>query len=236
MPIKNNLSIYANVYYNAVEKFGLWDQIVVDAGKEFYLTLFIQDYLRGYRIKDDQSLSTRLPYRQIKSTENNRIERIWVETNQRVTYPFKYACRQMEEKGILDTNNLIHAFTMSYLLKKFVAYQLELFIQSWNFHPIPKAGIPHNAIKNKKNYRINYVPGTGEAVDLYKNVRPTAQFKPESPFVKDIVAKKGERDVKFEEIIKDIDMEQIIIGVINYNFILFRQCFLKCIEAAKKFI
>lgn len=88
MAKKNNLIIYENVYRAAVEKFGLWEQIVVDCGREFYLSLFIQDYLQLHRVKDDGSTSSRLPYRQIKSTENNRIERIWVEINQRILYPY----------------------------------------------------------------------------------------------------------------------------------------------------
>ena len=41
MPRKNNEAIYKNVY-----EYGLWDQLRVDHGKEFYLSLYIQEKLR----------------------------------------------------------------------------------------------------------------------------------------------------------------------------------------------
>jgi len=63
MPAKNNLTIYEHIYRHAVAEFGLWDQIVVDCGREFYLTLFIQEHLQLYRVHDDGQNSTRLPYR-----------------------------------------------------------------------------------------------------------------------------------------------------------------------------
>lgn len=79
MPAKNNLIIYEHIFCHAVAEFGLFEQIVVDCGREFYLSLFIQEHLQLYRVNDVGQNSTRLPYRQIRSTENNRIERIWVE-------------------------------------------------------------------------------------------------------------------------------------------------------------
>ena len=79
MPCKNNLTIYEHVYRTAVEQFGMWEQVVVDCGREFFLALFIQEHLQLYRVDEAGNCSKRLPYRQIRSTENNRIERIWVE-------------------------------------------------------------------------------------------------------------------------------------------------------------
>lgn len=72
MAAKNNLSIYEHVFSHAVAEYGLWDQIVVDCGTEFYLSLFIQEHLQLYRVNENGQNSTRLPYRQIRSTENNR--------------------------------------------------------------------------------------------------------------------------------------------------------------------
>lgn len=46
MPQKNNETIYANVYVAAITEYGLWDQVRVDHGKEFYLSLYIQEKLR----------------------------------------------------------------------------------------------------------------------------------------------------------------------------------------------
>lgn len=49
MPVKNNITIYEQVFYPAITNYGLWDQIVVDCGTEFYLSLFVQDHLQLYR-------------------------------------------------------------------------------------------------------------------------------------------------------------------------------------------
>jgi hypothetical protein len=124
MPAKNNITIYEQIFRPAIAGFGLWDQVVVDCGTEFFLSLFIQEHLQLYRVSEEGASSTRLPFRQIKSTANNRIERIWVEVNKRVLYPFKYAVRFLEDLSLFDMNNHVHAFVVSYLLRKFVATQL----------------------------------------------------------------------------------------------------------------
>ncbi|KAK7130500.1 hypothetical protein R3I93_019988 [Phoxinus phoxinus] len=49
MPVKNNLTIYEQVYRSAVLGNGMWDQVRVDHGKEFYLILFMQEMLSGHR-------------------------------------------------------------------------------------------------------------------------------------------------------------------------------------------
>ena len=74
MPRKNNEVIYANVFKAAVDEYGLWNQLRVDHGKEFYLTLYIQEKLRIGR--GDSAIP---PYVQTTSTCNHVIERIWVE-------------------------------------------------------------------------------------------------------------------------------------------------------------
>lgn len=50
-----------------VEKFGLWKRIVVDYGKEFFLTLYMHQYLHGHLgyVDEDRVDST---YKQTKST------------------------------------------------------------------------------------------------------------------------------------------------------------------------
>lgn len=64
MPIKNNLTIYEEVYKNAVLSHGMWDQVRVDHGREFDLSLFMQDILAEYRHNRQ-----RLPYLQTTSTK-----------------------------------------------------------------------------------------------------------------------------------------------------------------------
>ncbi|XP_026114053.1 uncharacterized protein LOC113092604 [Carassius auratus] len=64
MPIKNNLAIYEDVFRPAVLAYGMWDQVRVDHGKEFYLTLFMQELLSSHRHNQE-----RRPYLQTSSTK-----------------------------------------------------------------------------------------------------------------------------------------------------------------------
>lgn len=49
MPVKNNFLIYENIHRSAVMQYGVWDQIRVDHGTEFYLSLYILEKLSTYR-------------------------------------------------------------------------------------------------------------------------------------------------------------------------------------------
>ncbi|XP_041917008.1 uncharacterized protein LOC121681365 isoform X2 [Alosa sapidissima] len=69
MPVKNNVKIYEDVYRSAVMKYGLWDQVRVDHGREFYLTLFMQENLKAYPHNQE-----RRPYLQTKSTEGREYQ------------------------------------------------------------------------------------------------------------------------------------------------------------------
>lgn len=225
MPVKNNMAIYDHVYCKAVRDYGLWDQIVVDCGREFVLSLFIQDHLQLHRVSADGSPSSRLPYRQIKSTENNRIERIWVEVNQRILYPYKYACLELQQASALDMNNMCHAFTISYLLRVFIPIQLDKFINAWNQHPIPKSGIPADALANKRNYGLPsfYLPDAIHAVEMYLNERPTAQITAQHDFVNDLVAeeRREQRNASFGQVLENLVTANIVNTVSNYEFQLF---------------
>ena len=46
MSQKNNITIYDEVYLPTIVEDGLWDQVIVDYGREFYLVLYIQEKLR----------------------------------------------------------------------------------------------------------------------------------------------------------------------------------------------
>ncbi|XP_056122949.1 uncharacterized protein LOC130101295 isoform X2 [Rhinichthys klamathensis goyatoka] len=63
MPVKTNLTIYQNIYRSAVIEYGMWDQVRVDHGKEFYLTLFMQEKLAHLRNNREKQ-----PYCQTPST------------------------------------------------------------------------------------------------------------------------------------------------------------------------
>ncbi|XP_051536623.1 uncharacterized protein LOC127430693 isoform X1 [Myxocyprinus asiaticus] len=62
MPAKNNLAMYEEVYRPAVTCYGMWDQLRVDHGKEFYLCLYMQERSE-YRHNQQRE-----PYRQTQST------------------------------------------------------------------------------------------------------------------------------------------------------------------------
>ena len=49
MPVKNNLTIYDEVYKNMTINYGLWDQVRADGGKEFVLVCHVQESLRERR-------------------------------------------------------------------------------------------------------------------------------------------------------------------------------------------
>ena len=75
----------------------LWDRVRVDGGQEFNLVCHIQEYLR-----DQRRNTTINPFKRTKSTDNNIIERIWVEVNSRVNYPIKNALGQFAIDGLID--------------------------------------------------------------------------------------------------------------------------------------
>nr|XP_055036884.1 uncharacterized protein LOC129424295 [Misgurnus anguillicaudatus] len=65
MPVKNNLVIYEQVYRSAVVNYGLWDQLRVDHGREFYMCLYMQEKLSRHRQNP-----SRQPYLQTTSTRD----------------------------------------------------------------------------------------------------------------------------------------------------------------------
>ena len=65
------------------------------------------------------------------------VERIWVEVNTRVNYPVKAILIEMFEQGEIDLEDSIHKFCVSWFTIEVVSIGIDLFIKSWNNHPIP---------------------------------------------------------------------------------------------------
>ena len=84
--MKNPILIYKFVFRQALRKYGIWEQVRTDHGREFTLVGFIQNVLSRYRLE-----GTSTAYKQTTSTENNVAERFWPEVNSRINYPIKRA-------------------------------------------------------------------------------------------------------------------------------------------------
>ena len=110
---------------------------------------------------------------------------------------------------------------------------MNLFIESWNCHPIPKFGPPQEKLATRKNYFVpeSELPGSGEAIGLYKHVKKNAKFTKEHHYVNDTVPRinRVNRDQNFINIIEYLGEEEIISAVINFNFDLFTSCYMQCI-------
>ena len=74
-PLKT--TIYEEVYLKLTQDYGLFYELRVDHGREFYLMLFVHEKLRERRGNREV-----VAYRQTPSTQNHIIERMWVELTQ----------------------------------------------------------------------------------------------------------------------------------------------------------
>ncbi|XP_034404886.1 uncharacterized protein LOC117741770 [Cyclopterus lumpus] len=164
MPVKNNLTIYSDVYRSAVMEYGMWDQVRVDHGKEFYLTLFMQEKLADHRHNTETP-----PYQQTPSTKNHTIERIWQEVNNRVNYPLEAALVQLVDQEELDMEDRITRFCVSSLTCQLAQLGVSRTVEAWNAHRIPGKGIPSYLARDgcPKKLSPDYLPAASVAADWY---------------------------------------------------------------------
>ncbi|KAK2823153.1 hypothetical protein Q7C36_019753 [Tachysurus vachellii] len=168
MPIKNNLAIYEDVFREqpmpAVLEYGIWDQVQVDHGKEFYLTLFIQELLTSHRHNQE-----RRPYLQTSSTRNHIVEQIWPEVNSRVNYPLKTALLQLVDQEEIYLNISVVRYCVSNLTGQLCQIGLTGLVESWNAHRIPGKGVPNDlaGCGCPKKIPQELLPHSVDAADLY---------------------------------------------------------------------
>lgn len=62
---------------------------------------------------------------------------IWVEVNSRVNYPVKTVLLEMVEDELINMENELHKFCVSWFSIRVLAVGINLFVASWNNHPIP---------------------------------------------------------------------------------------------------
>ena len=220
---KNNMIIY-EVYRSAVLEFGLWQQIRVDQGREFYLMLFVQENLRnGY---GDPSIA---PYRQTTSRENHVIERIWVELNRRVTYPLKRVLTDMDNEEEIDLDSSLVKFCVSTVTQEVAKVGMNRMIMAWNAHALPHRGIP-NLLQHERPGTIAttniHLPSTGDAVGMYR--QQGGVLTDPSPYGTDPLEndtqKMDQRRLEFQS--NAMTFEDIFTNVISGNDVPFRRAIL----------
>lgn len=65
MPVKNNVEIYKELFSPIVMNYGLWDQLRVDHGKEWVLTLYVQELLAHLRTNQSRALHSQTSSKQV---------------------------------------------------------------------------------------------------------------------------------------------------------------------------
>ena len=186
MPVKNSITIYHTLLRPLLATEGLWDQIRVDHGTEFALVATVQTHLAGYRHH-----SSRPPILRTSSSHNLRVERLWVEINQRVNYPVKQALVTMESAGEINMGDRITRFCVSWTTINVVRSAANNFVAAWNEHRLPgrTGGIP-NILGRRTNQTVKLnpalIPDTHSAVQLHEG--SGCQLTRESPFGSDPLA------------------------------------------------
>ena len=99
MPVKNSILIYEFVFRPALCRYGVWDQIRMDHGREFNLVIFVQQSLSVYRNDEKR-----------RSTKSYVAQRFWPEVNMRINYPLKRAMNHIVKNEDLDISDKILKF------------------------------------------------------------------------------------------------------------------------------
>ena len=169
MPVKNPILIYEFVFRPALCKYGIWDQIRMDHGREFNLVIFVQQLLSVYR--NDRS---RESYKKTRSTKNYVAERFWPEVNMRINYPLKRAMNHIVENRDLDISDEILKFCFSWVMLYSSGDAVSHLLNSWNHHrvPGPSGCVPiDNMLATTRTAKVNdpLIPTTPEAVKMYED-------------------------------------------------------------------
>lgn len=65
------------------------------------------------------------------------VERLWVEMNCQTNYPIEHALVEMENNDIIDMEDDVTKFCVSWVTRQVVEVGLGYAVNSWNSHPIP---------------------------------------------------------------------------------------------------
>ncbi|XP_020900484.1 uncharacterized protein LOC110239119 isoform X2 [Exaiptasia diaphana] len=184
IPKKNPILIYKYLFRPLLLQYGLFEQLRVDHGTEFCLCIFVQELLKNYRY--DQR---REPWKQTTSTRNYRAERMWPEENQRVNYPLKRALCLLLEQDMVNMEDPLTVFAVSWVTIHVSKVGSENMINSWNYHriPGPKGCVPVEKMKESNKAVClpqHLIPTTSEVVRMYEerggqlNTDPSIGYDP----------------------------------------------------------
>ncbi|XP_029210672.2 uncharacterized protein LOC114974661 [Acropora millepora] len=168
MPIKNPILIYEHLFRPALIKYGLFDQIRMDHGREFVLCIFVQELLKRRRFSQ-----RRLPWRQTPSTSNYVAERMWPEVNKRVNYPIKCQLCEIQRQEDVDFAHPVIMFCVSWVTMYVAQDATQHLISSWNHHriPGPQGCVPvENMTQTSCAVHLppEMIPSVSEAVRMYE--------------------------------------------------------------------
>ncbi|XP_060755373.1 uncharacterized protein LOC132866575 [Neoarius graeffei] len=231
MPIKNNLAIYEDVFRPAVLANGMWDQVRLDHGKEFYLTLFIQELLSSHRYNQE----TR-PYIQTPSTRNQIVEQIWPEINNCVNYPLKTALLQLVDQEVLDMDDSLVRYCVSCLTGQLCQIGLTRVVESWNAHRIPGKGIPNDLAGSgcPKKIPQELLPHSVEAAELYRQ-QLGSSLTPQSTFGVDPFLTEQEKVLSESQFAdKYPDISELLSRAVNNDFEPYKEALLFLIATTRR--
>lgn len=108
-----------------------------------------------------------------RPVHNQRIEGLWSEVNRVVTRQFKNIFFWLEEQNLLDENNELDLFCLSFIYLPRIQKALDEFIRQWNFHGLSTMSsksplqIWHMATLEGNNYTVNEDAAYFENPDHY---------------------------------------------------------------------
>ena len=168
MPRKNPITIYGTIMKPLLLSEGIWDQLRSDHGTEFTLVSTVQEHLAQLRVHQQCR-----PTLQTTSRQNHRAERLWPEINSRVNYPVKAVLISMENEELINMQNPLHKFSVSWVTIHAIASPIQSFVAAWNCHRIPgqRGGIPNSLAQltsQISGLHPSHVPSVAQAVSLHE--------------------------------------------------------------------
>ena len=235
MPVKNAITIYHTLFRPLLLTKGLWDQIRVDHSSKFALVSTTQQHLAGYHHQQ-----SRPPLLQSSSRQNLRVERLWVEVNQRINYPIKRVLVEMESQGEIDMTDDLTKFCVSWTTIHTIEPAVKNFIAAWNDHRLPgcRGSIP--SILARRNNQTTHLDSstiltTTDAISLHEQLG--GHLTRESQFGCDPLASYPNlsqlRERDFHSRYPNI--EELMECVLGGNLAVFKQALIDFIELTRSF-